>query len=198
MKRIFTIVALLGTLVFSGVTHASITINVTEVGGNVVFSTSGSLDLTGATSVLMSVSYADGVIPGGNNCYSASGAGNTADTFALTSVDLPFGTSTTLFSPPSSSTGDDFLIWGAGGGTPQVGVSSGYISGSAINSGMVFNGATFASLTLIAGTYNFAIPNDTIVLNIGGGGAIPEPGTLMIWSVFAATGLVMSKRRRNV
>ena len=44
--------------------NASVIINVTEVGGDVVFDTSGSLDLTGA-SFLGGIGYDDGFISGG-------------------------------------------------------------------------------------------------------------------------------------
>jgi hypothetical protein len=45
---------------------AAVVINVNEAGGDVVFSTIGSLDLGGAT-FLNGISYADGFIPGGSN-----------------------------------------------------------------------------------------------------------------------------------
>jgi hypothetical protein len=46
---------------------------------------------------------------------------------------------------------------------------------------MIFSNATIASFTMIAGTYNYTIPNDNIILNIGqGGGTVPEPATLAL------------------
>ncbi len=184
------VVAMLGIFAFTSATEAGVTINVTEVGSDVVFTTTGSLDLTGATLVFPAAAYLDGFIPGGDNWYIASGAGSGADTYALTSVDLPFGTSTTFFDTPSSVSGDDFLIWGASGGTPQVGVTVGYVSGSAINSEMVFAFSTIAGFTLIPGTYDFAIPNDTITLNI-----VPAPAAAL--PMLGLAGLMGTRRRRR-
>ncbi|MEQ1904921.1 MAG: PEP-CTERM sorting domain-containing protein [Pirellulaceae bacterium] len=41
------------------------------------------------------------------------------------------------------------------------------------------------------------LPNDKIVLNIGGA-AVPEPGTPMILSLLTGAGLLLSRRRRKV
>ena len=70
----------------------------------------------------------------------------------------------------------DWVRSQGGQGVEQIGVPVGYISGSAIASGMVFSGSTIAGFTMIPGTYNYAIPNDTITLNIGQ--PVPEPATL--------------------
>lgn len=178
----------------AGVANAAVTINVTEVGGNVVFTTSGSLDLTGAA-FLGGIGYDDGFIPGGSNWYVASGAGAAVDNYAMTSFAGAFGSSGAFFSSPSSVSGDDFFIWGNGGGTEQVGVPVGYISGSAISSGMVFAGATISGFTMIPGTYLYNIPNDTITLNIV---AIPEPETYaMLLAGLGLLGFIARRRKES-
>ncbi len=59
---------------------------------------------------------------------------------------------------------------------------------------MVFNGdsATFTwnEQSIFTGTY--------LTAQFTTGAVVPEPGTFAIWSVLAATGLVVSKRRRKV
>jgi len=161
----------------NGAANASIIINVTEAGGDVVFSTKGNLNLTGAT-FLGGLGYVDGFVPGGSSWYLASGTGSSVDNYALTSSAGPFGTSTEFFFSASSVFGDDFFIWGGGDSQPeQVGVPVGY-SGGSITSGMVFRNATIASFTMIPGSYVYTLPNDTITLNVGA--VVPEPATIVL------------------
>src|ERR1041385_2280719 len=148
--------------------EASVIINVTQVGSDVVFSARGSLDLTGASLVTTFGGYQPGFISGGPNWYVAPGPGTAGETYALMSFDGAFGTSGIFHDNLSSLSGDAFFIWGNSGNDPrQVGVGVGYVSGSATNSGMVFSNATIAGLFLTPGIYDYNIPNDSIILNIG-------------------------------
>ena len=55
-------------------------------------------------------------------------------------------------------------------------LNEGYNSGTAISGTTTFVGRTFANLGLVAGSYLYSIPNDTITVNIPG--AVPESQAL--------------------
>ena len=179
----------------AGLANATVVINITQAGPNVDVTATGSLDLTGAT-FDHEQAYSTGIIPGGDNWYIALGTTPGMDWYQLTSVDLPFGTDTTYFTS-SLTTGDAFSIWGESGGTPLVGLTTGYISGTPISADMMFPGLTIADMTLIPGTYTFRIPNDTIILNIGGV-TTPEPSALaMMLNGLAVVGFAGYRRFRK-
>jgi len=197
LSRYLRAIAAIAVVVLAaGVANASVIFDITQSGGNVNVTATGSLNLTGAT-FDHGQGYLTGIIPGGSNWYIALGTTPGMDWYRLTSVSLPFGTSTS-FDLSSSTSGDAFSIWGNGGGTPLVGVATGYTSGSPISGSMVLSGVTIAGLTLIPGTYTFTIPNDTIILEIGGSSSVPEPSTwLMLLPGFAALGLAGYRRSRK-
>ena len=114
----------------------------------------------------------------------------------MTSFSGSFGTSTNFVTPPNSFSGDNFFIWGNSGVTEQVGVDANYVSGNAINAGMVFTNATIAGLNMTVGTYNYTIPNDSISLVIGAASAVPEPAAIAMWGL-GALGMVFAARKRR-
>jgi hypothetical protein len=124
----------------------------------------------------------------------ASAPSGGMDWYDLTSVSLPYGTSGTYFTSATIS-GDAISIWGFGGGQPQVGVTTGYTSGTPISADMVISGETIAGMTLIPGTYTFTVPNDTIILQIAGTTSIPESSTwTMMLSNLGALGFAGYRR----
>jgi hypothetical protein len=176
--------------------NASVIVNITQSGPDVDVTARGSLDLTGANFNHVQP-YTTGIIPGGSNWYVALGTTAGMDWYDLSSVSLPYGTSGFYFTS-SITSGDAFSIWGFGGGQPQVGLTSGYTSGTPISADMTLPGQTIAGMTLIPGSYTFTVPNDTIVLNIAGTTGVPEPSTLaMMLNGVAALGFTGYRRLRK-
>jgi hypothetical protein len=177
LKTLGAIAAVTVMVLVPGLANASVLINVTQSGGNVDVTATGSLNLTGAT-FDHSQPYTTGIIPGGPNWYVALGTTAGMDWYDLTGVSLPYGTSGTYFTS-SATSGDAISIWGFNGGQPQVGVTTGYTSGTSISADMTIPGETIAGMTLIPGTYMFTLPSDTIILDIGSS-SVPEPATLVM------------------
>lgn len=145
--------------------HADVTATGAEVGGNVVFSYSGSVDLTGFT--------AAGTTAAGNFVHPARAWFVSNPTgilpialYTVSSVPaVPFGTG--LASPATHlSSGDVFVIAPDIG---QLGLPVGYVSGASLAGSVTFTGATFASLGVFGtGTYtNVITPNFTFIVTFG-------------------------------
>jgi hypothetical protein len=178
----------------AGPANSAVVIDITQSGGNVDVTVTGDLNLEGATLINTQTAYSAGIIPGGDNWYVTAGAIGGQDLYELTGATLPFGTSGYFYGTGLTLTGDAFIIWGNHGGTPIVGVPTGYTSGASISSFMEISGETIAGMTLIPGSYTFDLPNDTITLEI----AVPEPATwAMMLLGFAGLGLAGYRRART-
>jgi PEP-CTERM motif len=180
-------VTLLIVGVLAGGANAALIINMTESNGMVTVDIDGSLDLSGATLAVIN-GKTNGVIPNGL-WYIASGSGSAeVSGYLLTSFDGSFGDSQSFIQPDMTS-GDDVGIF-QNAGNSIVFVPNGYVSGSSISSSMTFAGQTISSLGATLGTYNYAIPDDTITLNIS---IVPEPSSALLLGL-AASGLVVRRR----
>jgi hypothetical protein len=190
MKKVLAVALAAGMLAAAGA-HAAVIMHITESGGNVNVTASGSLDLTGAVYDHQQ-DYSTGIIPGGSNWYVALGSTPGLDWYRLTSTTLPFGTSSNYFTSGVTS-GDGFALW-AFGGMPLVGLAGGYTSGDAIASSMVLTGQSIPGMTLIPGTYTFTLPADTITLEIGNN--VPEPASLALMLGGLVAGVTARRRTR--
>jgi hypothetical protein len=191
MKKVVAATLAAGMLAAAGA-HGAVIMHITESGGNVNVTASGSLDLTGAA-YHHQQDYSTGIIPGDSNWYVALGNTPGLSWYELTSTTLPFGISTNYFTAGVTS-GDGFALWGYSGGTPLVGLAAGYASGNPISSSMMISGQSIAGMTLIPGTYTFTLPADEIILEIGNN--VPEPASLALMLGGLAAGVTARRRTR--
>jgi hypothetical protein len=175
--------ALVLALLGPRVADATVIINVLESGGDVVFSYSGAIDLTGLGAPDVSVANDVSTF---SPLFGAVLIGN------LQSMDgwqgpysFPaYGTSGN-HGVADTASGPGFAVYNDG-----FGIYDGYVSNTLLSGGMTYNGETFASLGLTAGTYEATLPSDNVILNIGPVViGVPEPGTLSIVLGFGLLGL---------
>jgi hypothetical protein len=175
---------------------ATVTLDISQVGSDVVGSSSGSLNLTGLTEYEKASALA-GELNAAAALAEVGDGGQWVDGFTgLTSYPTSLGPGTgTIFS--SSVTGDPFAVYGAFG---MVWLPDGYVSGSPIAGTATWLNQTIASLGLTPGTYTFVAPSDTVVVTIEGtAGAIPEPATwAMMLLGLCGIGIAMRSRGRSL
>jgi hypothetical protein len=153
-------------LLIQGEAKAILTYNIFESAGNVVVQTSGSLDLTGATSISL-----------GPLC-GVDGALASAFAIVCTGPDIPvliFGiTGPSSFNgsafilPASSVSGLTTVLWG---GFNAFSISPSFISNTSINSNAAFNGTNLAGLgfatTGLIGTWTLDGTSESIQVIFG-------------------------------
>lgn len=187
-------------LLLAGIANSNgaVTVTAIEAGGNVVFSGSGTLNLSSLHN-LNSAEIYSGINPYELEVpFLALGApiGNVDeyewDGILGISVPSPFGTGG--WTHPSSGSGDSFGTaaheWEPG--EAVIWVPHGYVSGSWLSGSMTFTGQTFASLELIPGIYTWSWGNgesaDSMTL------IIPEPSSILLLS-FGGLCVLLHRRR---
>jgi hypothetical protein len=177
--------------------EAGIILYATESGSSVVFSFSGSIDLTGAPdkSSSSSPSYINPGVPA-LAFETATGSG------AFDNFNLPLNTRVPFGSGgghnPTSVSGDHFNFSGHPT-SPYLGLPVGYVSGTSISGTMTFSGQTLASLGITPGYYVYDVTfaglgavSQTVALSA----SVPEPGTLFLSSLGLVGGAAAALRRR--
>jgi PEP-CTERM motif len=170
--------------------QAAFIVTLQQVGANVVATGSGTIDLTGLTPD-STAPFSSGIIPN----IGAIAIGMPifeSDNFYLGfSGPSSFGSGVGTF-PSSSGSGDKVVIDG-----DLLAVPAGYVSGDPLADMSTYNNATFASLGVTPGTYEWTWGSgpdaDSFTLEIG---AVPEPGSLPLLAMgLAGLGLVVRTRR---
>ncbi len=173
---------------------AAVIVTVQEVGSNVVFDSTGSLDIDGLSPV--STANTTTFVRGTEGFVFGERANTQVDVYALASVPTNFGgtrfdapESFVVTSPPDSAFGA--LI------SPQtLRLPSGYVSGTPLLYDMTFLNESFTSMELFPGTYVWTLENDdTVTLQIVAT-AVSAPSALALL-VPAVVGLGVVRRRRR-
>ncbi len=191
------IAAALGLAAVGGSAAASTVIDISEVGGNVVATGSGTVDLTG-------LSFSS----------SGSDAGFVFASFGSVGVGPSSVAGDDLYSgaigPTSFGTGGFIIPFGQSGdllglfgnvSPAEIFVPHGYVSGTPLLGSSTYVGQTFASLGLTPGTYLYTWGSgptaDSLTVTIGAA-ASPEPGTWAMMMIgFAALGLAGFRAARK-
>jgi hypothetical protein len=179
--------AALGLVTVGGSAEASVLIDMSEVGGNLVITGSGTIDLTGLSfsSVGADAGFVFAKFGG-----VAVGVQAADDLYSGVAGPASFGAGGFII--PFGQSGDVFGVIGDLS-PPTILVPHGYVSGASLSGSSTYVGQSFATLGLTQGTYLYTWGSgptaDSLTVTIGTA-AIPEPGTwAMIMLGFAALGL---------
>jgi hypothetical protein len=182
-------------LLSQGEAKAILTYNIFESGGNVVVQTSGSLDLTGATSLPDTRCNADGAI---------------ASPYAIICTGPDMGDIPAYeISGPASFIGTAFMTAGSGVSGTTTGftgegnifiIDPAYNFSDPIVSSATFNDTTLASLGFttsgLIGTWSFIGTSESIQVVLGNPPAAAVPGPLPLFGAAAAFGWSRRLRKR--
>jgi hypothetical protein len=156
MKKAIFVRSLLGAataslLVFSSPAQAGYMVTLVQQGSNVVATGSGPIDLTGLTPVLPNPNsfVLPGMIPD-LGLIQTGPAPSVIARYSGSSGPTNFGTGSETFA--SSGSGD--FVGLAGVGNSLV-VPQGYVSGNPLSDSAIYNNATFSSLGVTPGTYEW-------------------------------------------
>jgi hypothetical protein len=152
--------------------QAGYVVTLEEVGSNVVATGSGPIDLTGLTLKSSDEDAFAQMIPGTSAIVTGTTHFVPVDVYTGTSGPLSFGSGAETFA--DSGSGD---IVGISNDFATLDVSSGYVSGSPLSDTSTYDGATFASLGVTPGVYEYTWgtgANQNFTLDIE---AVPEPST---------------------
>jgi len=167
------IVPIAGIAVGTGVVFT-----VSEVGTDVLIQGAAIYDLTGAT--LLGLATQSGFInPSAGLAVGGPSFTANVEAYSMTVNAGAFGTGG--FAGGTTDIGD---VFGFDSVTGFITVPTGYTSGQTLSGSTLIAGQSFASLGIIPGVYEYAIPNTTVTLFVGDGGQ----GTATTYFVDRAVG----------
>ncbi len=191
-------------LLAAGAVHrpasAAIVMTANEIGSDVVFSYTGTLDITGMTSasemtILSSRVRASGPIV---HFKAAGPSGANSDSYLSPFSSRPSNLGTTSTSVITATTSSATAVFGTTSDTLYLDnrlTASDWLTTQ--SGSMTFQGKTLAGLGIVPGTYTWVLKNsaaDTITLNASQ--AVPEPSSLMLVGAGGVVCVFVSSRRR--
>lgn len=164
--------------------HSAVVITAVEANSDVIFSYSGTIDLTGlGLGGTLTPSQTRGIIDPSSAAFAAQVAGATGARYTGVFSSLPSNFGSGGITTTGAVIGDPFTISGNG----VLVLPPGYSSGSAIAGTATFANESFSSLGINANqssyTWVIASNGDTFTLNV-----VPEPSTMAMFiggAVFA-------------
>jgi PEP-CTERM motif len=171
--------------------RAAFVVDLTQEGSNVVATGSGSIDLTDLSFVGSEIAGI-AMNPSVGGIILGPTGGAEQDVYTGFTGPTNFGPGSDTHA--SSGSGDVAAI-----GSGILGVPMGYVSGNALSDSITFNSATFASLGVTPGTYEWTWgdgANQNFTLQIGPAPPVPEPSTwAMLLIGFGLLGLLGYRKR---
>jgi len=183
-------------LVGASSAQAVYTVNLTESGGNVTATGSGSINTTGMVPTVTGGFCVNGYVGANTLCLGTSPTG-----LMFTGQVSPALAALTTGANTSgnASSGQPVFMQNT-----TLYLPAGYVSASPLSSSATFNGRTFASMGLTPGTRTFTLTSgDTIVINIGPMAAsapiptLSEYGAMALASLLAMAGMLAMRRRKE-
>ena len=169
------------TLALATASHAALVVTFQQVGADVVETASGSANLAALTLGVPS-SPTGTVVVSPNQPLWLVGPAAGANVSTYSGLTGPSNFGGNFLTAASSGTGQ---VFGISGGAPAfLFLPVGYVSNAALAGTSTFNGKTFASMGLVAGTYTWTWGSgataDSATLQIGPvAAAVPEPGSAL-------------------
>jgi hypothetical protein len=182
--------------------HAAAIMNVVEVDGNVVATTTGTIDMSGMELLLGPLGASglfQGDYPGGSALITGSTEMEIGAGYGITWSDPPFEISSSGMILADFGSG---VVLGVFGGNRMF-LPNSYVSGTPIDSVAIWYNKTFEDLGMNVGSYVFTWGSgenaDSLTINIGTSSnpaAVPEPATTALLSM-GALGMFLFRRLRR-
>jgi hypothetical protein len=191
-RKLFPVVVLVSLVAGAKSASAAFIATIEQIGSNVVFTGSGSIN-TGSATITSTFDGADFTNPGAAAFHIGPSTTDIEATYSSITGPANFGSF--ALDQPTSETGDYF---GFNRTNRDFTLPTGYTSGSQLSDSSTFAGQTLSSMGITAGTYTYSFgssPNaDTFTINASIV-PVPEPASL---SLFGLGGLCLLRRRRKI